>query len=159
MIKPTIDSSPFTQILVKTSSTTQLKGFALKTFDQRASYPSFSTYLVEQLDFSRGTAKASDDLPPSVESLSQASTETGSACRLHSVRLGNLPAKKRRCPLRLVLLNCRRNSAWVSLRSFSCCSSYADIDQLNDTLVTLLGECSRRERRRSVPIEYSRRQC
>ena len=43
------------QILVKTTGTTQLDGFGLKTLEQSPIYHSFYTYLVEQLDFTVGT--------------------------------------------------------------------------------------------------------
>ena len=93
-----VGTSPFTQILVKTSTSTQLDGFTLKTLYQSSTYHSFYTYLVEQLDFTKlsgGTAKAYYDLlwrilgylPPSGEYLAQASTYTASAYLLHSFRL------------------------------------------------------------------------
>ena len=96
--EPTVVTSPFTQILSK-STATQLDGFALKTLYQSASYHSFSTYLVEQLDFTKltgGTAKASDDLlwiilvylPPSTEYLGQASTSKGKCVSLAFISIG-----------------------------------------------------------------------
>ena len=96
-----VTPAPFSQILVKSPTPSQLDGFALKTLYHSVTYPSFYTALVEQLDFTRLLGRAADTvkvyydllwrilgyLPPSADYLARASTSTNGVDLLHSLRL------------------------------------------------------------------------